>query len=109
MIQKSEYHSFSDDDDDYYSDLIPAVSVEEADLLNILWDSLDLEAYPYRSIRGNNFKYFWKQGKEPQPYDTEKLKQKIRKTYKKLNPEQKELLEKKMEEAGKEEEGADND
>ena len=84
-------------------------SVEEADLLNILWDSLDLEAYPYRSIRGNNFRYFWKQGKEPRRYNTEKLRQKIRETYKNLTPAQKELLEKKMAEAGKEEGGPEHE
>lgn len=108
IVQRSECHGFSDEDD-YYSDMVPASSVEEADLLNILWDSLDLEAYPYRSIRGNNFRYFWKQGKEPRRYNAEKLRQKIRETYKDLTPAQKELLEKKMAEAGKEEGGTEHE
>ena len=102
MAQKSEFHSFSDDDD-YYSDYIPIASVEEADLLNLLWYALDLEGYPYRGLRGNNFQYFWKAGEEPRPYDTEKLKAEIRKKYAKLPPAQKEMLEKMMADAGKEE------
>lgn len=104
IVQNSEFHNFFGDEDDYYSDRIPVASVEEADLLNILWGSLDLEGYPYRSIRGNNFRYFWKDREEqPRPYDTEKLKQQIRENYAGLNPEQKELLENKIREAGKEE------
>ena len=108
MVQKSEFHSCFDDDD-YYSDQIPIASVEEGDLLNILWDGLDMEGYPYRSIRGNNFQYFWKQGKEPKPYDTEKLKRDIRKKYKDLSPEKKELLEKMIRDAGKTDDGDGKD
>ena len=101
MVQHSEFHSTFDDDDDYYSDYIPIASVEEADLLNLLWYALDLEGYPYRSLRGNNFQYFWKAGEEPRPYDTEKLKAKIRKKYADLPPAQQEMLEKMMVDAGK--------
>ena len=100
MVQRSEFHAF-EDDDDYYSDEIPIASVEEGDLLNILWGPLDLEGYPYRSIRGNNFQYFWKAGKEPKPYDTEKLRKEIREKYKDLSPEKKELLEKMIRNAGR--------
>lgn len=104
LVQKSECHYFSDSD--YYSDWIPVSSVEEADLLNTLWGSSDLEDYPYRSIRGNNFEYFWRREKEePRPYDTGELRQKIREDYKNLTMEQKKLLEKLMEKAGKEEQG----
>ena len=103
LVQNSEYHSFSDEDD-YYSDRIPVASVEEGDLLNILWGALELESYPYRNIRGNNFHYFWKPGEEPRPYDTDELKRAIRENYKGLKPKQKELLEKMIREAGKTEE-----
>ena len=100
LVQKSECHCLSEDDD-YYSDRIPVASLEEADLLNILWGPMDLERYPYRSIRENNSSYFWNQGeKEPRPYDTGELRRKIRKKYAVLAPEQKEMLEKLMEKAG---------
>ena len=62
------------------------------------------EGLIYRNIRGNNFHYFWKPGEEPRPYDTDELKRAIRENYKGLKPEQKELPEKMIREAGKTEE-----
>ena len=83
--QFSEYHSFSDSPDGYYSDWIPVASEEEADLLNILWDAMELESYPYRHIRGNNFSFFWTKGEEPVPYDPENLRKQIREKYRELD------------------------
>ncbi|MBR2660527.1 MAG: sel1 repeat family protein [Clostridia bacterium] len=104
IMQRSEYHScFDDDGDGYYQDWIPVASVEEADLMNILWGGLDLEGYPFRHLRGNNFKYSWTGGGAPKPYDPEELKEKIRQNYSGLKKNQKELLEKLISEAGKEE------
>ena len=107
LFQKSEFHSFSDGDDDYYSDVIPVASVEEADLLNILWGPMELESYPYRSLRGNNFRYHWKAGEEPCPYDPDELKEKIRAKYADKPPKFRKMLEKLIREAGKEEGGAE--
>ena len=100
IMQRSEYHSCFDDGDDYYRDWIPVSSVEEADLLNILRDGLELEGYPFRHLRGNNFEYFWTRSGAPEPYDPEELKEKIRRKYSWLKPEQKEMLEMLIRNAG---------
>ncbi len=81
LLQSSEYHSFSDSPDGYYSDWIPAATEEEADLLNILLDVLELEDYPCRHLRSNNFSYFWTEGEDPQPQDPEDLKRQILEKY----------------------------
>ena len=105
IYQRSEYHSgFGDDDDGFHQDWIPVASVEEADLMNILWNGLDLEGYSFRHLRGNNFKRFWTRGREPRPYDPDELKRRIRKKYSKMKKNEKEMLEKLISEAGKEEE-----
>ena len=101
IAQNSEYHSFSDSPDGYYFDMVPVASVEEADLLNILWSASELENYPFRHIRANNLDYFWTRQSDPVPYDVEELKRKIREKYAKLAPEQKEMLEKLISAAGK--------
>ena len=81
LRQSSEYHSFSDAPDGYYSDWIAAASEEEADLLNILLDEGELENVPCRHLRSNNCQYFWTEGDEPQPRDPEELKRQIREKY----------------------------
>ena len=98
--QRSEFHSCSDDDSDYL-DWIPVASVEEADLLNLLWGALELESYPFRQLRANDYRYFWTKAGEPVPYNPEELKEKIRQEYAGLKPEQKEMLEDLIREAGK--------
>lgn len=96
--QRSEFHGGDDDAD--YLDWIPVASVEEADLLNILWSPLELEDHPFRHLRANDYRYFWTKAEEPVPYDPEELKEKIRQKYSGLKPEQKEMLEKLIRNAG---------
>ena len=97
--QRSEFHGGLDDDADYL-DWIPVASEEEADLLNILWGPLELEGYPFRLLRANDYRYFWTEAGEPVPYDPEELKEKIREKYSGLKPEQKEMLENLIRKAG---------
>ena len=87
IMQSSEYHSFSDSPDGYYKDLIPAASVEEADLLNILLGTAEMENVPCRHIHGNNGDVFWPGDKEPEAYDPDELAQAIKKTYPDTDPE----------------------
>ena len=86
-MQSSEYHSFSDSPDGYYKDWIPAASVKEADLLNILLGAMEMENVPCRHIRRNNDDVFWTEGKEPEAYDPDELAQAIKKTYPDADPE----------------------
>ncbi len=86
IMQSSEYHSFSDRPDGYYSDWIPVASEEEADLLNILFDAMEMEDAPCRHIRRNNGDIFWTKGKEPEACDPEKLIRSIRKKYPNADP-----------------------
>ena len=102
ICQYSVYNGMFDGPDGYYRDWIPVASVEEGDLLNILWGGMELERYPFRHIRGNNREFFWTKGEEPEPYDPEELKKKIREHYSELTKKKKQLLEKLISEAGKE-------
>lgn len=77
LRQHSMYNDMYDGPDGYYKDWIPVTSAEEADLLNILWGSMELEQYPFRHFRGNNHDFFWTEGDEPKPYDPEELKKKF--------------------------------
>ena len=97
ICQSSEFHSFSDDGDGYYRDWIPVSSVEEADLLNILWGALEMESYPFRHLRKNNGVYAWTKGEEPRPYDPGELREMIRAKYPEAG---REALEKLIGEAG---------
>ena len=81
ILQSSEFHSFTDDPDGYYSDWIPAASEEEARLLNQLLDVLDFEDYPCRHLRRNNGRLFWTKGEEPRDQDPEVLRTAIRRKY----------------------------
>ncbi len=107
LIQCSEFHSFTDDPDGYYEDWIPVSSVEESDLLNILYGPWELDNCDIRHILHNNGKLHWRDGPAPFPYDLDKLRKEIRKKYSKLNKKQKEMLEELISEAGKEEKNAD--
>jgi len=93
---------YQDDPDLYYSDRIPVASVEEADLLNILWDEEELKQYPFRCLRRDDMQKSWKEGKEPVPYAPEELKEKIREKYSGLSKKHRAMLEKLIAEAGKE-------
>ena len=44
LLQSSEFHSFSDDGDSYYSDYFPVSSIEEAEKLNELYDGHQIES-----------------------------------------------------------------
>ena len=100
LRQYSVYNDMYDGPDGYYRDWIPVASMEEGDLLNILWGPMELEQYPYRHFRGNNRRFFWTEGNEPKPYDPEKLRKKIREEYSGLDAEKKQLLEKLISGAG---------
>lgn len=86
IMQSSEYHSFSDSPDGYYTDWIPAASVKEANLLNILSDVAEMEDAPCRHIRRNNGEVFWTNDKEPEPCDPEDLIRAIREKYSDADP-----------------------
>ena len=43
LIQKSEFHSFTDAPDGYYTDYFPVSSLEEADELNRKYDGFAIE------------------------------------------------------------------
>ena len=91
-----------DDPDLYFRDHIPVATVEEADLLNILWDEEELKKNSCRHLQRDDMRKLWTDGKEPVPYDPESLKRKIRMKYAGLNKKQKAMLEKLISEAGKE-------
>ena len=79
-----------DADDDY----IPVSSPEEAGLLNILLEYGEFYLVPGRMFHTfNNRVCKWLGSGEPVPGDPEELKEKIRRKYSGLKPEQKEMLE----------------
>ena len=84
----------------YYWDLIPVTTVEEADLLNILWDEKELKQCPVRHLQREDGRYDWMEETDPVPNDPEKLKEKIREKYAGLSPERKEMLEDLIRKAG---------
>lgn len=81
LMQRSEFHSFTDSPDGYYQDWIPAASEEEADLLNILLDAGELEDFPCRHFRSNNGACFMTRGDEPRPRDPDGLRRQILEKY----------------------------
>ena len=90
-----------DEPDEYYHDYVPVATVKEADLLNILWNGKELAEYPFRHIKRDDYRVLWTDGKEPEPYDPEELKQKIREKYAGLSPKHREMLEKMISQTGK--------
>ena len=98
-----------DDPDLYYRDCIPVASVEEADLLNILLDEKELKNMTVRHLKRDDQRILWTNQKAPVPNDPAELRKRIRIKYQALSPEEKKLLGKKMEEAGKEEGETGND
>ena len=104
-----EESPYWDDPDLYYRDCIPVASVEEADLLNILLDEKELKNDPVRHLKRDDLRILWTNQKAPAPNDPEELKKRIRIKYQALSPEHREMLEKKMEEAGKEEGETEHD
>lgn len=44
LVQSSEYHSFTDDPDGYYTDFVPVSSEAEADRINERYDGFELES-----------------------------------------------------------------
>ena len=104
LTQSSMVESpYWDDPDPYYRDCIPVASVEEADLLNILLNEKELSNFPVRHLKRDDLRILWTNQKVPALNDPEELKKRIRIKYQALSPEHRELLEKKMAEAGKEE------
>ena len=102
LVQSSmEDCPYWDDPDLYFRDCIPVATVEEADLLNILWDEKELPEYPFRHLRRDDLKKLWTKGKEPVSYEPENLRNRIRMKYSALPLKQKKMLEKLMSEAGK--------
>ena len=61
LIQKSEFHSFSDDGaDSYYTDYFPVNGTEEVDELNRKYDGFALEtSFPVRFLCETNGRYHW--------------------------------------------------
>ena len=96
-----------DDPDLYYHDIIPVVSMEEADLLNILWDENEFKEYPFRHLRRDDRRIYWTEGNEPVPYEPEELRGKIREKYAGLSTDHKQMLEELMSAAGKEKDAGD--
>ena len=60
LVQKSEFHSFTDGDDSYYSDYFPVSGREEADSLNRQFNGSEIErAFPERYLRVTNLRLSW--------------------------------------------------
>ena len=60
LIQSSEYHSFSDAPDSYYTDFFPVSSAEEADELNRKYDGYEIEReYKDRYLMETNGSLRW--------------------------------------------------
>ena len=60
LIQKSELHSFTDDDDSYYTDFFPVQDEEEAERLNELYSGFEIErVFPERYLCRTNYEYHW--------------------------------------------------
>ncbi len=63
LIQKSEYHGFSDDDS-YYTDYFPVDTPEEADELNRNYDGFSIEMeFPKRYLMRTNGELSWSKTK----------------------------------------------
>ncbi len=59
LIQRSEYHGFTDDDS-YYTDFFPVDSPEEADELNRRYDGFSIEReFPKRYLMRTNGELSW--------------------------------------------------
>ena len=60
LVQRSEYHSFSDDGDSYYTDWFFLDSREDADRLNRSYDGWSIEReYPERYLCQSNHILHW--------------------------------------------------
>lgn len=60
LIQSSEYHSFTDAPDGYYTDWFPVESPEEADMLNQKFDGFMIEReFEDRYLMETNGKLSW--------------------------------------------------
>ena len=60
LIQKSEFHAFTDGDDSYYSDYFPVENEEEADRLNMMFDGFAIEkCFPKRYLCMTNSCLHW--------------------------------------------------
>ncbi len=60
LIQRSEYHSFSDDDDCYYTDYFPVEDKEEAEKLNKMYDGFEIEkSFSERYLCKTNGRLCW--------------------------------------------------
>ncbi len=60
LVQRSEYHSFTDDPDSYYTDLFPVSSPEEADELNRKYDGFAIERkFKGRYLAETNNRICW--------------------------------------------------
>ena len=60
LIQKSEFHSFSDGDDSYYADYFPVKDELEAYELNRKYNGFEIEeAFPERYLRRDNLALRW--------------------------------------------------
>ena len=64
LWQDSEFHSFSDDDDRYYSDYFPVEGLEDAQRLNRELDGFEIERrFPGRYlVQDNDSAPHWKYG-----------------------------------------------
>ena len=103
LVQSSsEDCPYWDDPDLFYRDCIPVATIEEADLLNILWDETELKEKSCRHLQRDDMRKLWTEGKDPVPYNPDELKEKIREKYSLLSKIKKEMLEKLIGEVGKE-------
>lgn len=60
LIQRSEFHSFSDGDDSYYTDYFPVENEEEAEKYNELYDGFEIERrFPGRYLCMTNLRLHW--------------------------------------------------
>ena len=102
ILGQSSMDCWDPTDIDADDDFIPVSSPEEAGLLNILLDHGGFYKVPGRKYHEfNHFVCQWLGSGDPVPNDPEELKEKIRQKYAWLNPEQKEMLEKLIRNAGK--------
>lgn len=66
LIQKSEFHAFSDSDS-YYTEYIPVDGADEAQKLNRRWSGSEIEArFPSRYLCMTNLRLHWS-GKKEEP------------------------------------------
>ena len=65
LMQKSEFHSFSDAPDGYYTDWFPVSGPEEADRLNREFNGFDIERqYKGRYLRMTNSLISWAENRD---------------------------------------------